>query len=75
MSKDINMEQNVIRRNLWTTAGQAGLVFGAISSAYLFLNQFLGTSDIPGFISSIAGTILWLAKFGGCILLMKFYMK
>lgn len=75
MSKDINMEQNIIRKNLWTTAGQAGLAFGAISSAYLFLNQFLGTSDIPGFISSIAGTILWLAKFGGCILLMKFYMK
>lgn len=69
------MEQNIIRKNMWNLAGRAGLVFGAISTVYMFINQLVGISQIPSFLSSLLGAILWLAKFGGCIYLMAFFMK
>lgn len=67
------MEQNIIRKDMWNTAAKAGIVLGSISTAYMFLAQFIaGTS---GIISVILSMILWVAKFGGCIWTMSFYMK
>lgn len=69
------MGQNQLRKNLWNDAGKAGLVLGAVSSAYMFISQFLSTAGIPGFLNALIGLLLWAAKFGGCIWLMTFYMK
>lgn len=69
------MEQNLIRKNLWNTAAKAGLVLGLVSSAYLFLNQLAGNSGLPAFLTMILNIVLWVAKFGGCILVMAFFMK
>lgn len=71
----MNMEQNVIQRNMWNTGAVGGAVLGAVSAAYLFLSHPLGSSEMPVFISMLASGVLWLAKFAGCIFLMGFFMK
>ena len=69
------MEQNVIQKNMWNTAGKAGLFLGLTSTAFLFISQLLGQVEIPVFLNSILSFILWTAKFIGCIWIMKFFMK
>ena len=69
------MEQKALRKTLWEEAGKAGLVLGAVSAAYLFLTQFLGGAKLPALVTMLVSTILWAAKFGGCIWLMMYYMK
>ena len=72
------MERPFSRQNLWDAAGKAGLVLGLISSAYVLINPLLaklGGGTGMAFLTTILGFILWAAKFAGCILLMKFFMK
>jgi hypothetical protein len=71
----MNMEQNVTQRSMWNTAGKAGLILGLASTAYLFMTQFIGQTEMPAFVNSILGFVLWAAKFIGCIWIMKFFMK
>lgn len=56
-------------------AAKAGLVLGLVSTAYLFLTQFLSGLQISSFLLITINTILWLGKFGGCIWLMMMFMK
>ena len=67
------MEQNIIRKDMWETAAKAGLALGMVSSAYMFLTQFIAGET--GFMITILSFVLWIAKFGGCIWLMAFFMK
>ncbi len=69
------MEENMIKRNMWNGAAKAGLALGAVSSAYLFATQFMGNVEVPAFLKVLLTGILWVAKFGGCIWLMMFFMK
>lgn len=69
------MKQNLLRRNLWNTAGKAGLALGGVSAAFLFISHALTGVELPGFISSLLNFALWAGKFGGCIWLMMFFMK
>ena len=71
----MNMEQNVTQKNMWNTAGKAGLILGLASTSYLFMTQFIGQTEMPAFVNSILGFVLWAAKFIGCIWIMKFFMK
>ena len=73
--KHTNMEQNVIQKNMWNTAGKAGLFLGLASTAFLFISQSLGQIELPSFVNSIISFVLWSAKFVGCIWIMKFFMK
>ncbi|MCM1503159.1 MAG: DUF4199 domain-containing protein [Bacteroidales bacterium] len=68
------MKEGISRTALLNNAGIAGIAFGAISSAYLFLNQFMSGMDSP-ILVTILTFILWAAKFVGCIFLMKFFME
>ena len=69
------MEQNVIQRNMWNTAGKAGLVLGAVSAIYVLLIQGLTMIHTPAILMILLMMILWASKFGGCIFLMILYMK
>ena len=69
------MEQNQLRKNLWNGAAKAGLALGGVSSVYLFASQFITAAGMSGFLSGLFSMLLWVAKFGGCIWLMKFFMK
>ena len=69
------MEQNVIQKNMWNTAGKAGLFLGLVSTAFLFISQGINQIEIPAFLNSIIGFVLWTIKFIGCIWIMKYFMK
>ena len=69
------MEQNVIQKNMWNTAGKAGLFLGLASSAYLFISQSLGQVEIPAILNSIISFVLGSANFAGCIWIMRYFMK
>ncbi|MCI7514713.1 MAG: DUF4199 domain-containing protein [Bacteroidales bacterium] len=63
-------------RQIYNSAATAGLIFAAISISYMFLTQLLGQcTGIPVFLNSIITFVLWVAKFIGCILLMKALMS
>lgn len=69
------MEQNALRRLIWEDACKAGLALGLVSTAYLFLNQFVSGLQTSSLLIMALNTILWAAKFGGCIWLMIYFMK
>ena len=71
------MERVVSRKDLWDAAGKAGLVLGLVSSAYVIFTMLLtklSGSTGMALISTLLGFLLWLAKFVGCIWLMKLFM-
>lgn len=63
------------KKTFWDHAGIAGLLSGMISSANMFLGQYLGTMHLSAIMTTIIGSIMWLAETVGCIGLMYFYMK
>jgi flagellar biosynthesis protein FlhB len=71
----MNMEQNVIQRNIGTPAGMYGLALGIISSAYLLITQWVAMTQMPLFLMMLLNMILWVLKSGGCLLLMLAFMK
>lgn len=71
----MNMEQNVIQRNMWNTGATGGAALGAVSAAYLLISHPLGSAEMPTFLSMLISGMLWIAKFAGCIYLMGFFMK
>lgn len=69
------MEQNTLKKGIWDSAAKAGLIFGAISSAYMFATQFMASCEMSSFAQMAVTAVLWIAKFVGCIWLMMFFMK
>lgn len=69
----------VDKKSIWNSAGRSGLILGAVCVAYLVITSVSGTltsdSKLLALLISFLNTCLWLAKFIGCILLMKFLMK
>lgn len=61
------------RNTLLNKASIAGAIFGLISGSYIFINYAI--AGMGGMALGIISTLLWLAKFIGCILLMRFFMK
>ena len=71
-----NMEQIAKKKQMWNSAGTAGLVLGTVSAAYLFAGQAIaGTLEPATAWQMIISTLLWIVKFGGCIWLMNFFMR
>ena len=61
---------------LWESAGKAGLVLGGVSIAYMLCTMLTGKWAGNGhvFLMTVVNLFLWLAKFGGCIYLMRWFM-
>ena len=61
---------------LWESAGKAGLVLGGVSIAYLLCTMLTGklAENGPVFLMTVVNLLLWLAKFAGCIYLMRWFM-
>ena len=71
------MEKRISRKDLWDGAGKAGLVLGLVSSAYVVLTYLLTKltgSTGTALLATLLNFLLWAAKFGGCIFLMKYFM-
>ena len=62
-------------KTFWNYAGIAGLLLGMISSANMFIGQYLSTLVEQKVLITVAGGLLWCAETAGCIGLMYFYMK
>ena len=66
----------------WDHAGKAGLALGGASIVYLAVTALLGlikgdgddVSVIGNILLSLVNFVLWLAKFLGCIYLMRFFL-
>lgn len=63
------------KKIIWNTASVAGLALGAVSTACMFIGQFLSTLNLSAGATTFYGLLLWLAETGGCIWLMAFFMK
>ena len=67
------------KKSMWNDAGRAGLVLGGVSVAYLALTALTGkvNPDNTGMLLLAGGAnmILWVVKFVGCILLMRYFLK
>lgn len=63
------------KKVFWNYAGTAGLMLGMISSANMFIGQYLSTLKLSGTVTTLTGGLLWCAETAGCICLMYFYMK
>ena len=61
---------------MWEQAGKAGLVLGGISILYMMLTAVTGKVAENGstVLMGLINILLWLAKLGGCIYLMRFFM-
>ena len=69
------MEQNNLRKEMWNSAGKAAIILGLVSSAYLFMTQYLAQLQMPAVVNMLISFVLWAAKFAGCIWLMLFFMR
>lgn len=72
------MNTEIKRKEIWESAGMPGLILGLVPCAYTLLNMLFnnsGESVAGNFLSTILAFILWLAKFVGCIWLMKYFMQ
>ena len=69
------MIEKTLRKDIWEAAGYAGLALGLVSVAYMYVTNILNTSGISMGVVTLISVPLWIAKFVGCILLMKFFMK
>ena len=70
-----NMKEKTTAKDMWESAGYAGLALGLVSAAYMIINSYLGASGLSAGTIALIQMPLWIAKFVGCILLMKFFMK
>ncbi len=63
------------KKIFWNYAGIAGLMLGMISSANMFIGQYISTIELSKTMITLTGLVLWCAETAGCICLMYFYMK
>ena len=62
------------KKTLFNSAGIGGLVLGGISIAYFLIGILISEAGAGTGLALLSG-LLWIAKFAGCIMLMKFFMK
>ena len=63
------------KKDIWDAASRPGLALGLVSVAYLYIGNILNSSGLSVGVVSLIGVPLWIAKFAGCIFLMKFFMN
>ena len=68
------MDEKLTRGILWNKAAAAGVALGAVSSAYLFITQYLSGLGTSIWISGL-NLVLWGVKLLLCIWLMMHFMK
>ena len=68
------MDEKLTRGILWNRAAAAGIALGAVSSAYLFITQYLSGIGTSIWISGL-NLVLWGVKLLLCVWLMMHFMK
>lgn len=68
------MKEEPSNAEVLNRAGIAGLALGAVSTAYMFIIQYLPSLIESRAADSVVSAFLWIAKFVGCIFIMKRFM-
>ena len=72
------MAESYSRKVFWDGAGKAGLVLGLVSIVYMLIEQLLlqdAAEKLGTAPATLVTFLLWTAKFVGCILLMRWFMR
>lgn len=68
------MREIISTKAIVNNASICGFLLGGVSIAYTILVQVLSGIQ-PGILHSMITMVLWLAKFTGCIYILRFFMK
>lgn len=73
------MTEAINKSTLWNEGSKAALAVGAVPVIYALITQLLSklpqSGPLMAAVIATTGAFLWAAKFFGCILLMRFFMK
>ncbi|MGN0190971.1 MAG: DUF4199 domain-containing protein [Candidatus Cryptobacteroides sp.] len=69
------MKETVTNKAILNLSSIAGLALGGVSVAYLLISENITEWISSAVAVSVINMILWIAKFVGCIALMKFFMR
>ena len=72
------MAESYSRKDFWDGAGKAGLVLGLVPIVYMLIEQLLlqdAAEKLGTAPATLVTFLLWTAKFVGCILLMRWFMR
>ena len=72
------MAESYSRKDFWDGAGKAGLVLSLVSIVYMLIEQLLlqdAAEKLGTAPATLVTFLLWTAKFVGCILLMRWFMR
>ena len=67
------MKEKINSGIMWNEAGKAGIVLGGVVIIYSLLVSL--AAQLNGALSGILAFVLWGAKFGGCLCLMRFFLQ
>ena len=73
------MEERKVKAEIWNAAGKAGAVLGILCVVCMLLSNLVGKIPTEGnfglsILSTLLSVLIWLAKFVGCIVLMRLFM-
>ena len=71
----MNTKENITSGALLNRAAVTGLALGAISAAYMFAVQYLPLLIPSAIAVTVLTMVLWIAKFVGCILIIRAAMQ
>lgn len=69
------MNEGISRKTLWNDAAKGGLILGIATILLQEAGQLIPGIIESGIFRGFASVVLWLAKFCGCIYLLRFLMK
>lgn len=73
-----SMVQDTDSRTIWNEAAKSGLGLGIFTGIFIYIGMLTGTLSSGGFGARLAGSlisvVLWIAKFIGCLWLLRFFM-
>jgi hypothetical protein len=68
------MKENISNKQILNYASIAGAILGGVSIAYMIVTQQMTKID-SALVITLLTLVLWLAKFMGCIYIMRHFMK
>lgn len=69
------MEEKIEKKDVLNSASVSGLVLGAVCIAYACCIYAIDQTGMNAVLSTLLKTILWAAKFVGCIFVMRYFMR
>lgn len=69
------MTENIDRKDVLNSASVSGLVLGAVCIAYAGIIYAVDKTGMSAMLSTLLKSVLWAAKFVGCIFFMRYFMR